>query len=96
MHPEWARSLRDQCELAAVPFLFKQHGAWAPGSGDLGRGAFKTAAVDLSGRVARGGYEAPDYPKESTSADGWAMVHLTGKKAAGRLLDGREWNGVTS
>ena len=24
MHPDWARSLRDQCAAAGVPFLFKQ------------------------------------------------------------------------
>tara|TARA_R110000868_G_scaffold245089_2_gene501589 strand:- start:1593 stop:2501 length:909 start_codon:yes stop_codon:yes gene_type:complete len=30
MQPEWARSLRDQCAAAGVPFLFKQWGAWAP------------------------------------------------------------------
>ena len=30
MHPEWARSLRDQCKAAGVPFLFKQWGEWAP------------------------------------------------------------------
>jgi protein gp37 len=30
MHPEWARSLRDQCALAGVPFFFKQWGAWTP------------------------------------------------------------------
>ncbi|MDB5552160.1 MAG: hypothetical protein JWL86_2144 [Rhizobium sp.] len=30
MHPDWARSLRDQCEAAGVPFHFKQWGAWAP------------------------------------------------------------------
>lgn len=29
MHPAWARSLRDQCAAAGVPFLFKQWGAWA-------------------------------------------------------------------
>lgn len=29
MHPDWARSLRDQCAQAAVPFFFKQWGAWA-------------------------------------------------------------------
>ena len=29
MHPNWARSLRDQCQSAGVPFLFKQWGAWA-------------------------------------------------------------------
>jgi len=32
MHPDWARSLRDQCAAAGVPFLFKQWGCWAPGS----------------------------------------------------------------
>ena len=30
MHPEWARSLRDQCQAAGVPFLFKQWGDWHP------------------------------------------------------------------
>ena len=30
MHPDWARSLRDQCAAAGVPFLFKQWGEWAP------------------------------------------------------------------
>lgn len=28
MDPVWARSLRDQCEAAAAPFLFKQWGEW--------------------------------------------------------------------
>lgn len=28
MHPDWARSLRDQCAAAGVPFLFKQWGEW--------------------------------------------------------------------
>lgn len=26
MHPDWARSIRDQCVAAGVPFFFKQHG----------------------------------------------------------------------
>lgn len=30
MHPDWARSLRDQCHAAGVPFFFKQWGEWAP------------------------------------------------------------------
>lgn len=30
MHPDWARSLRDQCQAAGVPFLFKQWGEWSP------------------------------------------------------------------
>ncbi|MBP2232544.1 protein gp37 [Azospirillum agricola] len=27
-HPDWFRSVRDQCAEAGVPFLFKQHGDW--------------------------------------------------------------------
>lgn len=30
MHPDWARSLRDQCQAAGVAFFFKQWGAWGP------------------------------------------------------------------
>jgi protein gp37 len=30
MHPSWARWLRDQCQAAGVPFLFKQWGEYAP------------------------------------------------------------------
>ncbi len=30
MHSDWARSLRDQCAAAGVPFFFKQWGAYRP------------------------------------------------------------------
>ncbi|WP_031517721.1 DUF5131 family protein [Desulfofalx alkaliphila] len=30
MHPDWVRSLRDQCVASGVPFFFKQWGEWAP------------------------------------------------------------------
>jgi protein gp37 len=30
MHPDWARSLRDQCAAAGVAFFFKQWGEYAP------------------------------------------------------------------
>lgn len=30
MNPDWVRSLRDQCQEATVPFLFKSWGEWAP------------------------------------------------------------------
>ena len=36
MHPNWARSLRDQCASAKVPFFFKQWGSWLPPSTDGG------------------------------------------------------------
>lgn len=33
MHPDWARSLRDQCAAAGVPFFFKQWGNWSSARG---------------------------------------------------------------
>lgn len=44
MHSDWARSLRDQCDTAGVPFLFKQWGEWLPESeGALGYGDCRAA-----------------------------------------------------
>lgn len=37
MHPDWPRSLRDQCQAAGVPFFFKQWGEWEPPT-DIGGG----------------------------------------------------------
>ena len=30
MHPDWVRSIRDECADSGVPFFFKQWGEWAP------------------------------------------------------------------
>jgi len=30
VHPDWVRSIREQCAGAGVPFCFKQWGEWAP------------------------------------------------------------------
>jgi protein gp37 len=35
MHPDWVRSLRDQCKDAAVPFFFKQWGEYMPFEADI-------------------------------------------------------------
>lgn len=37
MAPEWARSVRDQCQAAGVAFLFKQWGEWSPHALSTGR-----------------------------------------------------------
>ncbi len=42
MHPDWARSLRDQCVAAGVPFFFKQWGEWTP-NGAVGEGLWNLA-----------------------------------------------------
>jgi protein gp37 len=35
MHPDWARTLRDECAAARVPFFFKQWGEYLPGETDF-------------------------------------------------------------
>jgi protein gp37 len=87
MHPDWARSLRDQCTAAAVPFFFKQHGAWA--LADRGETDLIWMAEDGWLHAANGMYDPPHRVHRAAS---WALLRRVGKKAAGRLLDGREWN----
>lgn len=35
MNPDWARSIRDQCASAGIPFFFKQHSGYRPQSDTL-------------------------------------------------------------
>lgn len=72
MHPDWARSLRDQCAAAGVPYLFKQWGEWLPGRQ---RGVGQEPE----------GFDALPVHKFDAIDHSWKV----GKKAAGRLLDGK-------
>jgi|TARA_Y100000034_G_C6865575_1_gene394449 protein gp37 len=92
MHPDWARSINNQCQAAGVPFFFKQWGAWGP--------LEHSAAADQAGWDGRGDWrilsangdlDIPDHRWPDEEAGEVAVVRV-GKKAAGRLLDGREWN----
>ena len=79
MHATWARSLRDQCESAGVPFLFKQHGEWMPGAREDGFIKLRFTGVSATG---------PNQPEWLEWPDGEISARV-GKKAAGRMLDGR-------
>jgi protein gp37 len=81
-HPEWFRSVRDQCQAAGVPFFFKQWGEWAPIPGE----SFKAKQFCW---VVRDGSPATDENVRNRPVQAMARI---GKKRAGRLLDGREWN----
>lgn len=86
MHPDWARGLRDQCAAAAVPFFFKQWGEWAP---------IRTAQPDDLFDARKELIVRPDGGTSSGLSqygDDAFVMRRVGKKAAGRLLDGREWN----
>ena len=100
MHPQWARSLRDQCAAAGVPFLFKQWGEWT--EEDPGETAHKDCAGVLpSGGAAlcSEGYQPPWdtmerlEQSEGVRLDGRTLMFNVGKKRAGRLLDGVQHDG---
>lgn len=56
MHPDWARSLRDQCQAAGVPFMFKQWGEHAPNwlNDDAGNKIPGSEWIDRMGKKAAG------------------------------------------
>jgi protein gp37 len=90
MLPEWAESLRDQCEAASAAFFFKQWGEWAPGAcaGSLPSRTERTATW-WDGRWL---YDSlTPRQSEELHRDDAPDVYLLGKKAAGAMLDGREW-----
>lgn len=104
MHPDWARSLRDQCKAAGVPFMFKQWGEWVGGKFDARKGK---AMLD-DGVIF---WTNPGHPKihswPAGDAKQWELpisarlgkkahrLTLAGEELASnnRLLDGVEHNG---
>ncbi len=83
MHPDWARSLRDQCAAAGVPMLFKQWGEYHPA--DQLQNAEQSAAHGAMGTALRSG-------RAVELNDQWTWK--IGKKLAGRLLDGVQHDGM--
>ena len=82
LHPDWVRSVRDQCQAAGVPFWFKQHGEYLPAY-DAG---YRSDEKDRYGRTfgkvwSKNSYRFPD---------GQEVVRV-GKHAAGNLLDGKKY-----
>lgn len=82
-HPDWVRKLRDQAKAAGAAFHHKQWGEWAPAD------------------IVRTNSMVFVHPNGESSADPWTLdpdsdgvigMHRVGKKAAGRMLDGRTWD----
>lgn len=109
MHPKWVRDIRDQCEAAGVPFLFKQWGEWLPGENETHAPTGRKVAHHQDGRwgATETNVNARNYVAWDESGgihrgsliDAPPMLRVVawaervGKKQAGRLLDGREHNG---
>lgn len=83
MHPDWARTMRNQCQAAGVKFFFKQWGEWVLTDSRLevqrlvnGQKERRLTSIKIPGAI--------------TYNDEW--FRWVGKRSAGRQLDGREWN----
>lgn len=85
MHPQWARTIRDQCVNAGVPYFFKQWGEWLPSSSER-ENRENSTIVKLDGKT----YPLSEPGPWSEPSD--AVVNRVGKTRAGRVLDGRTWD----
>ncbi len=89
MHPDWVRSIRDQCQAAGVAFFLKQWGSWKP---------MADTTVPSHFVCENGHYDRVTDDRLTKHVDGDQCsasivgINRVGKKAAGRMLDGREWN----
>jgi protein gp37 len=87
-HPDWFRSLRDQCQAARVPFHFKQWGDWRPDNlldnprrrGLLMRSDGRRPSDSDIGRMLDGTFDFTGYQ------------HFSDVGAGSRTLDGRIWD----
>jgi protein gp37 len=78
-HPDWFRSLRDQCDRVGTPFFFKQWGDWTPDQ-------------DGDRCITFDGHNLANLEPSGRNGHGTVRIRHVGKAAAGRLLDGREHN----
>jgi protein gp37 len=81
MHPDWARSLRDQCNDSGVPYFHKQNGEF------VALNDFTAEQCEWWNGLSDAKRKAACYP----IIEGRQMIRI-GKKDAGRLLDGRTWD----
>ncbi|MDX9788855.1 MAG: phage Gp37/Gp68 family protein [Desulfobacterales bacterium] len=93
MHPDWVRSLRDQCFGDGVPFFFKCWGDWGHGSHFK-----KTSHVVFQDGQNTECTRDKLHRIRLIHGDGYvgkgSTMARVGKKAAGRMLDGQTWDQI--
>ena len=93
MHPDWVRSIQHQCYNRWCWFFFKQWGEWKP----VHHVSHPNWCTDIEGPIAimdaKGmRWEDEDFqPTTDAMPTCWEFQRI-GKKASGRLLDGRTWD----
>jgi hypothetical protein len=101
MHPDWVRSIRDQCQGSGTPFFFKQWGRYRPFREDAQPPFYQDANTgklfdahglnfmnpETGGMGTYGGFKWLNYPEITD-----CMFLDLKKKHAGNLLYGKEYN----
>lgn len=92
MHPDWPREIRDQCAAFGVPFFFKQWGEW--------QGHLDRDKADPDWRADYGRMDREPFTWLNLAGgrgfhgDRFHVMQRVGKKVSGRLLDGRQHDGM--
>ncbi len=87
MHPDWVRLVRDQCMASGTPFYLKQNGEWSDSiEGVTGNRLFDPEQLRYMND------DGTITPLGMGYQPSKRFLYRVGSKAAGRLLDGREWN----
>lgn len=89
MHPDWVRKIRDNCQSSGVSFFFKSWGDWVT--------VYDRDKDDPDWRKCPEAKNNNERYLNLAGGHGFhgdrvLFVRKVGKKKAGRLLDGREWN----
>lgn len=90
MHPDWARTIRDECQEAGVPFFFKQWGKWEVSSIEQGLYGPSMESNDArlvypDGVVQKPGSKRKGYPGTGSAV----AMDGVGKEKSGSTLDGK-------
>ncbi len=80
-HPDWVRSIRDQCKAPRVPFFFKGWGKYFPDEQLAVERKIRPGSIMLPWLV----------PDNQIEEIGGQEYYRVGKKKAGHLLDGEEY-----
>lgn len=77
MHPDWVRSVRDQCKEAGTPFLFKQWGEWGE-------------VPDYGSQKGKICFNSEGHHQWIPSVKGYSTMKKVGRTISGDLLDGKQ------
>jgi len=97
-HPDWFRSLRDQCGEMGIPFFFKQWGEWSGHCFDCTGMNPPIPVADITEKKIRvwkdGRPWKADFSREMEQIfhPGAVVSVRQGKHHAGLVLDGRTWD----